>query len=144
MSKKDSAIRSIINHFLSSKEPLYTHAYMWRNYDNQSAVHWLSNKKFVKYRKEGEYYKVTRSKTFYDIYEEIKDMGVNEIMHYLKDKFKVVPKVVNICPNCGSTNLKFPDDSYSYSCKDCGYQSPVYETRGQRKKAMIKRENKDE
>lgn len=88
MSKKDTAIKTIINHFLTSKEPLYIHAYSWKYFDEQEAVRWLSNKKFLKSNKEGDKYKITRSKIFYNIYEDIKNMNAKDVIHYLKEVSK--------------------------------------------------------
>lgn len=88
MSKKDNAIKTIINHFLISKEPLYIHAYSWKYFDEQDAVRWLSTKKFLKSNKEGDKYKITRSKTFYNIYEDVKNMNAKYVIRYLKEVSK--------------------------------------------------------
>ena len=48
----------------------------------------LSNKKFLKSNKEGDKYKITRSKTFYNIYEDIKNMNAKDVIRYLKEVSK--------------------------------------------------------
>jgi hypothetical protein len=88
MSKKETAIKSIITHFIKSDKPLYVHAYSWSCFNEQMAVSWLRNKKFLNSKKIGDRYKLTRSNTFYDIYEEIKNMSANKIIQYLKESGK--------------------------------------------------------
>ena len=88
MSKIERAIRSTIEYFMNNKEPIYCDAYKWGSYEEQHATRWLGKKKFIRYKREGDYYKMWRSKLFYEIYDEIKELSPEKIRKYLIEKTK--------------------------------------------------------
>lgn len=139
MSAKESEIKAIIAHFMKSRVPLYVNRFMYRCLDEQKATLWLAKRKFIRNRIVGDSYELRRSKTFYDTYYEIlKDKTPKQIYMYLKEKFQPEVMVKNVCPKCESVHLKYNTD-FSYTCSDCGYTSEAFSSRGQRKKAMLKK-----
>lgn len=88
MSKITTEIKSFIEYFMKNKEPIYCNAYKWGDYEAQYAVRWLYHKKFIRYKIEGDYYKVRRSAHFYQIWEKIKDLTPEGVRRFLIEEGK--------------------------------------------------------
>lgn len=83
MSKKENAIKGTIEYFMKHKEPIYCDAYKWSSIEEQQATRWLGRKKFIRYKIEGDSYKMWRSKHFYDIWDKIKDLTPKGVYRFL-------------------------------------------------------------
>lgn len=77
-------ISSLINVLMKNKEPILIDRYAWSNSDDVSAMKWLSHKKFLRYKFYGRYFKIYRSKYFYDILDKTKLLSEDEIIKFLK------------------------------------------------------------
>lgn len=149
MSKKENYIKDLIEYFMDTKEPIFVDHFSWRNVDEQQAVIWLRNKKFIRIERYGKFDRVFRSSYFYKIYDEIKDLTTNEIISFLKENSKKGKTVkVLICPHCGSEKFhaerlyKNGKEVFQDICKDCDYTSEESPSRSALRKHHIYKEVK--
>ena len=88
MSKVEMAIKATISYLMEYKEPFYCDRYSWSAYEDQHAIRWLGRKKFLRYKKDGDLYKCWRSKYFYEIQDQIRDMNPRQIYRWLIEQGK--------------------------------------------------------
>ncbi len=84
MSVNKKYVSNLINILMKNKEPILIDRYAWSCSDEVSAMKWLSHKKFLKYKIYGRYFKIYRSKYFYDILNKTKLLSEDEIIKFLK------------------------------------------------------------
>ena len=77
-------ISNLINILRKNKEPIFVDRYAWSCSNEVSAMKWLSHKKFLRYKIDGRYFKIYRSKYFYDILDKTKLLSEDGIIKFLK------------------------------------------------------------